>query len=170
MMAIGQNSIIIRCITHPVARPDRKKSALCSCKKTWFAVTTVPLHNIPEIRKVVWNPVQKTTFSLMLGASYAARNFVVCYAWRTIIACARPMGTVQNSELYTTVLTQFVSLHDRREHLNIFFYFYNFRTPSPASSLHSETPALPPDYVLQHYTPDLQPALNATLPLYTTLY
>jgi len=24
--------------------------------------------------------------------------------------------------------------------------------------------------VLYHYTPDLQPALNATLPLYTTLY
>ena len=37
-------------------------------------------------------------------------------------------------------------------------------------SQRSETPASPPDYVLHPYTPDPQGALNATLPLYTTLY
>jgi len=31
-------------------------------------------------------------------------------------------------------------------------------------------PPSPPDYVLDPYTPDPQPALNATLPLYITLY
>ena len=41
---------------------------------------------------------------------------------------------------------------------------------SPASSHHSETPPSPADYVLHHYTPDPFPALNATLPLYITLY
>ena len=45
---------------------------------------------------------------------------------------------------------------------------WSFRLPvSPASSLHSETPASPPDYVLHHYTPDLQPTLNAIHFLYT---
>ena len=48
--------------------------------------------------------------------------------------------------------------------------FTKIFTVSPASSLHSETPASPPDYVLHPYTPDPQPALNATLPLYTMLY
>ena len=68
-------------------------------------------------------------------------------------------------------LTQFVSLHDRREHLNIFFTsitipsscFSRLLPPLRDSSITSRlrTPSL---------YPDLQPALNATIRLYTMLY
>ena len=55
-------------------------------------------------------------------------------------------STVGVSYQVALSLTQFVSLHDRREHLK-----------SPTSSLHSETPALPPDYVLRPYTTTCNP-------------
>jgi len=69
-------------------------------------------------------------------------------------------------------LTQFAPLHDRLEHLNkkIFSSITLPLPVSPACSHHSETPPSPPDYVLHPYTPDPQPALNAILPLYITLY
>jgi len=44
----------------------------------------------------------------------------------------------------------------------LFLYLW----PAPTT----QTPPSPPDYVLRAYTPKPQPALNATLPLYITLY
>jgi len=40
----------------------------------------------------------------------------------------------------------------------------------PGYTLQTQTPPSPPDYALHPLTPDPQPALNATLPLYITLY
>ena len=52
------------------------------------------------------------------------------------------------------------------------FQLYNspvflYLRPAPTTQ---ETSSSPPDYVLHPYTPDPQPALNATLSLYITLY
>ena len=69
-------------------------------------------------------------------------------------------------------LTQFVCLHDRREHLNNFFFTsitilsscISHLLPPPRDSSITSRLRAPSLY------PDQQPALNATLPLYTTLY
>ena len=60
-----------------------------------------------------------------------------------------------------------------REHCNGKFFSSITLSPllvSPACSHHSETAPSPPNYVLHPDTPDPQPALNATLPLYIILF
>ena len=98
-------------------------------------------------------------------------NFCIAYISNIVFIQSHAVGMPYEVALS---LTQFASLHDRREHLNKKIFS---SITLPSSCISGLLPALrdstiihddDDDYVLHPYTPDSQP--TATLPLYITLY
>ena len=118
----------------------------CSCPTNWLPTSTKPRR-------------------LQRSMLYVSLEFTSMVWYRTCHSHWQSSATISVPGWYEVIYC--------REHCNGKFFSSITLSPllvSPACSHHSETAPSPPDYVLHPDTPDPQPALNATLPLYVILF